>query len=70
MKILYDREKDLLSIVFKDDQGLGTVVTDYDLGLALGAEDEVVCIDIPSASAKVNLEEFSIDLKHDLGPDE
>ena len=71
MKILYDPEKDVLSIVLKnDDEGFATQYVDENVGLTVNEEKEVVAVDILSASAYVDLSTFAIDLKHDLGTEE
>jgi uncharacterized protein YuzE len=67
MKILYEEEKDVLSIVFKEDVGMAVVLAEFDIALSVNNERELVGIDIPSASRHVDLGSFSIDLKHDLG---
>ena len=68
MKILYDSEKDLLSIVFKDDEkGIAFERSKFGISHVVNVDEELVCIEIPNASARVALDSFSIDLKRNSG---
>ena len=71
MKILYDEDKDLLSVIFKDEDGDRESILGFDeIGLLVNHDKQVIGFDVASASAHVDLSAFAIDLEHNLGDDE
>ena len=65
MKIQYDEEHDVLSILFKDEDGNAEVIGESEeVGLLTNADKHVVGVFIASASGHIDLSSFSIDLKH------
>lgn len=71
MKILYDEDKDVLSVLFKEEDGDSMLIPGHDeIALVVNHDKQVVGIDVLSASRHVDLNAFAIDLKHNLGSDE
>jgi len=62
MKILYDKEMDVLHIVLKNDVGMLTTEAHGDVSISLDDDQEVSCIEVARASARVDLSEYVVKL--------
>ena len=73
MKVQYDQEHDVLSILFKEEDGDAEIIGESEVvGLLTNADKQVVGVSISSASGHVDLSSFLIDLNqqvHEVEPD-